>query len=198
LEDQDPGVTRSGRNEINVLRGPPNTSLREEFPMKIVLISLLTIVALIVAGLAVSFSGIFNVAASVPENAITAWFLSTTMRRSVAQHASGGPVPGQFSDDQIHAGFRVYNETCVYCHGGPGHDPVDIGKGLNPEPPYLADTVNHWTNNELFWIIRNGIRMTGMPSFGATHKEEEIWNLVAFIKQLPKMTSEQYSQMEKQ
>jgi hypothetical protein len=73
-----------------------------------------------------------------------------------------------------------------------------IGKGLNPEPPYLADTVGRWTNAQLFWIIKNGIKMTGMGSYGAVHKDEEIWNLVAFVQRLPKMTPEQYGQMEQQ
>jgi mono/diheme cytochrome c family protein len=166
--------------------------------MKTFSASVLTIIALALVGLAVSYSGLFNVAASAPENPLSAWFLSTTMHRSVAQHASQGQAPKQFTEEQIRAGFHFYNETCVYCHGGPGKDPVDIGKGLNPEPPYLADTVDGWTSDELFWIVRNGIRMTGMPSFAASHKGDEIWNVVGFIKQLPKMTPEQYSQMEKQ
>ena len=72
----------------------------------------------------------------------------------------------------------------------------NIGKGLNPEPLYLADTVGHWTSAQLFWIIKNGIKMTGMASYGAVHEDEEIWNLVAFVQRLPKMTPEQYSQME--
>jgi mono/diheme cytochrome c family protein len=166
--------------------------------MKIILTGVATILVLALAAFAVSYSGIYNVAASAPENPLSAWFLSTTMHRSVVQHAGQGQAPREFSDDQVRAGFRVYNETCVYCHGGPGKDPVDIGKGLNPEPPFLADTVDHWTSDQLFWIIQNGVRMTGMPSFKATHKEDEIWDLVGFLRQLPKMTPEQYSQMEKQ
>jgi hypothetical protein len=52
------------------------------------------------------------------------------------------------------------------------------------------------TPAQLFWIIKNGIKMTGMGSYGAVHKDEEIWNLVAFVQRLPKMTPEQYGQME--
>jgi len=159
---------------------------------------LVTIIVLAIAALTISYGGLINVAASAPEYPVSAWFLSTTMHRSVAQHASQGQAPKQFTDEQIRAGFHFYNKTCIYCHGAPGRDPVDIGKGLNPEPPYLADTVDRWTSDELFWIVRNGIRMTGMPSFAASHKDDEIWNVVAFIKQLPKTTPEQYSQMEKQ
>jgi mono/diheme cytochrome c family protein len=165
--------------------------------MKALVGFLLGILAIVVVAIGLAFSGLYNVAARVHENSIIAWLLSTSMQRSVAQHAAHGQAPEHFSDDQVRQGFHFYNETCVYCHGGPGKDPDDIGKGLNPEPPYLPDTVNRWTNDELFWIVSNGIRMTGMPSFAATHKEEEIWNVVGFVRQLPKMTPEQYSQMEK-
>ena len=78
--------------------------------------------------------------------------------------------PRQASEEEIREGFRFYNEACVYCHGAPGKDPTDIGKGIDPEPPYLPDVVARWSGGELFWIAKNGIRMTGMPAFGSTTK----------------------------
>ena len=113
----------------------------------------------------------------------------------------GGDAAGSLgpsTEDQVREGFKLYNEACVYCHGAPGKDPVDIGKGLNPEPRYLADTVGRWTAPELFWIVKNGIRMTGMPSFGKTHEDAEIKAAVAFIQRLPQMTPVQYGEFEKQ
>jgi mono/diheme cytochrome c family protein len=154
------------------------------------------IVVIVLAALAVSYSGIVNVAATEPDNATTAWFLSGTMQRSVREHARGIAAPVQLTDEQARQGFQLYSEACVYCHGGPGKDPVDIGKGLNPEPPYLPDVAARWSSAELFWIVKNGVRMTGMPSFGGTHKDEEIWNVVAFVQRLPKMTPEDYAKME--
>jgi mono/diheme cytochrome c family protein len=154
------------------------------------------VVIAILAGLAIVFSGAFNVAATVPDNALVAWVLHTTMQRSVQSRAgSGGPA--QFTDAQVTAGAHLYNETCVYCHGGPGKDPVDFGQGLNPEPPFLPDTAAGWTAAQLFFIVKNGVRMTGMPAFGKTHKDDELWNVVAFVQRLPKMTPEQYDQMVK-
>jgi mono/diheme cytochrome c family protein len=108
------------------------------------------------------------------------------MRRSVVSHAQPITAPTQLTDQQAKEGLRIYKETCIYCHGAPGKDPGDIGKGLNPEAPYLPDTVGRWTSAQLFWIIKNGIKMTGMASYGAAHKDEEIWNLVAFVQRLPK------------
>jgi mono/diheme cytochrome c family protein len=152
---------------------------------------------LIVAGaLAVTYAGAYNVAANIPDTGFVKWLLSTNMQRSVARHAGSIGAPAQMSDQQAKDGARIYKETCVYCHGAPGIDPGDIGKGLNPEPPYLPDTVGRWTSAQLFWIIKNGIKMTGMASYGAVHKDEEIWNLIAFVQRLPKLTPEQYGQME--
>ena len=166
--------------------------------MKVVTGFILGWVVLAVTALLLVYSGVYDVAASKPENAITAWLFSTTMRRSVARHADAAAVPGPSTDDQVRQGFKLYNETCVYCHGAPGKDPVDIGKGLNPEPPYLSDTVSRWTAPELFWIVKNGIRMTGMPAFGGTHSDAELKAAVAFIQRLPTMTPAQYAEFEKQ
>jgi hypothetical protein len=80
--------------------------------------------------------------------------------------------------------------------GAPGKDPTAIGKGLNPEPPYLPYVAARWSSAELFWIAKNGIRMTGMPAFGSTHKDEEIWKVVAFVQRLPKVSEEEYAKME--
>jgi mono/diheme cytochrome c family protein len=152
------------------------------------------LVLLVIAVAAVVYSGVFNIAATWPDNSVVEWVLHTTMKRSVQSRAGAATRPPA-TDEQIRAGAHVYSETCVYCHGGPGKDPVDIGKGLNPEPPYLADTVGDWTTAQLLWIVRNGVRMTGMPSFAGSHKDEEIANVVAFIQRLPKMTPEQYDKL---
>jgi len=152
------------------------------------------LVLLVIAVVAVVFSGVFNIAATYPDNAAVEWLLHTTMKRSVQARAGTATRPPA-TDEQIRAGAHFYNETCVYCHGGPGKDPVDIGKGLNPEPPFLADTVGDWTTAQLLWIVRNGVRMSGMPSFAGSHKDEEIVDVVAFIQRLPKMTPEQYDKL---
>jgi len=157
---------------------------------------LAAIALFLLAGLGFALSGIYSVAASESDGDLKSWLFSTVMRRSVIAHAGQADANFRPTETQIRDGFRLYNETCIYCHGAPGHDPSEIGKGLNPEPPYLPDRAERWTNAELFWIIKNGIKMTGMPSFGVTHKDSEIWNLVAFVQTLPKLTEEQYKQME--
>jgi mono/diheme cytochrome c family protein len=157
---------------------------------------LTALVLLALGALALTYSGAYNVAANVPDAGVVKWLLSTNMQRSVTSHAQSISAPTQLTDQQARDGLRIYKETCVYCHGAPGKDPGDISKGLNPEAPFLPHSAGRWTTAQLFWIIKNGIKMTGMASYGAVHKDEEIWNLVAFVQRLPKMTPEQYGQME--
>jgi mono/diheme cytochrome c family protein len=85
---------------------------------------------------------------------------------------------------------------CVGCHGAPGKDPSEIGKGLRPRPPDLAKAALQLDKGELFWIVKNGIKMAGMPAFGATHRDRTIWNIVGFVQeQLPNLTAEQYQDL---
>jgi mono/diheme cytochrome c family protein len=80
---------------------------------------------------------------------------------------------------------------CVGCHGAPGKDPSEIGNGLRPRPPDLAKAALQLDKGELFWIVKNGIKMAGMPAFGATHRDRTIWNIVGFVQeQLPNLTAE--------
>jgi mono/diheme cytochrome c family protein len=120
------------------------------------------------------------------------------MEHSIVARAGAEDGPPPFTDEMIRDGFEHYDEMCTTCHGGPGIERSEIGKGLNPPAPSLSDAVKHWTPRQLFWIVKNGVKMTGMPSFGVTHNEDEVWSIVAFIEKLPEMSSEQYQQMKPQ
>jgi mono/diheme cytochrome c family protein len=120
------------------------------------------------------------------------------MHHSAKSHAQEITAPVNLSEEQAREGFRVYRGACVYCHGAPQQDPGDIGKGLNPKAPYLGDTVRDWTSAQLFWIIKNGIKMTGMAAYGESLKDDEIWNAVAFVRKLPGLTQAQYKQLEQE
>jgi mono/diheme cytochrome c family protein len=81
---------------------------------------------------------------------------------------------------------------------GAGQGAQHDWQGLRPEPPNLAQTSEQWTNAQLFWIIKNGIKMTGMPAFGPTHQDDAIWNIVGFVRRLPQISAEGYQAMEKE
>ncbi len=166
--------------------------------MKFIAGFVVALIAVAAAALLIMYTGAYNVAASVPDNPIVEWFLSNTMDHSVMSRAKSVKAPEQLTDKQAQAGFSIYKDTCVYCHGAPGKEPDASSKGLNPQPPDLKDAISDMTAAELFWIIKNGIKMSGMASYGKIHNDDEIWTLVAFVQRLPKMTPEEYRRLEKE
>jgi mono/diheme cytochrome c family protein len=158
------------------------------------------IVLLVLALAAVGFiySGIYDVAATTPDTGLIQWALETTQHRSVHRRAEEVEAPASLDDPNlIRTGLIEYHEMCVVCHGAPGVPISPVGQGLNPSPPELAKESGEEAG-ELFWVTKNGIKMTGMPAFGVTHTDDEIWAIVAFVSRLPKLSPEEYQAMVKQ
>jgi mono/diheme cytochrome c family protein len=162
--------------------------------MKIFLTVIITLLVLAAAGLVVVYSGVYNVSAMNPEGSIGAWFFSTVMDHSVAHHSNGINVPPLTDSTLVDGGFQMYSRMCVGCHGAPGVATGRLSKGLNPPPPDLSAEIGDLSDANLFWIIKNGIKMTGMPSYGVGRTDDELWKLVAFVHLLPKMTDSQFQQ----
>jgi mono/diheme cytochrome c family protein len=154
-------------------------------------------IAAFLAGLVIMFSGAIDVGATNPHSFLTQFVLSTTMDNSVRRHAKDIKPPPLDNPDKIMDGFRHYREMCVGCHLAPGIDSSEIRKGLMPEPPKLQEAVEEWRPNELFWVIKHGVKMTGMPAWGPTHSDDKIWAMVAFLEKLPHMSADQYREMGK-
>ncbi len=148
------------------------------------------------AALLVIYSGMFNVATAWEDPAPIRWALVTTRENSVKSRSSSIEVPPTTGDKQIDEGFRSYREMCALCHTPPGATNSPITKGLNPVPPNLAEHAKDLSEAELFWVIKNGIRMTGMPAWGPTHEDTEIWDIVAFVKKLPDMSKDEYKALD--
>jgi mono/diheme cytochrome c family protein len=143
-------------------------------------------------GLLYIYSGAYNVAATAPQDGTARWLLGTVMQKSVEVRART-IEPAPLDDKAIIArGGKFYGANCESCHGGPGVVLSALGRGLRPQAPDLARTVRDWRPRELFWIVKNGIRMTGMPAWGPSHKDAELWPVVAFISKLPTMTVADY------
>ncbi|HYX21912.1 MAG TPA: cytochrome c, partial [Thermoanaerobaculia bacterium] len=113
--------------------------------------------------------------------------------RSVSKRAPKTQNPIARGDaGALREGREHYREMCVVCHGAPGVDASEIGEGLNPPAPDLTlGRIQALSDGELFWIVQNGIRMSGMPAFGATHRDRQIWEIVAFLRHLPSITPEE-------
>ncbi len=118
----------------------------------------------VVATVGFVYSGVYDVSASSPHSGIVNWLLSTTSRASIERHAKGVEVPGLGDEALALAGINDFDSMCKCCHGAPGQDPEAMGQGLNPPAPDLAVSAADMTPAELFWVTKNGIKMTGMPA----------------------------------
>ena len=137
-------------------------------------------------------SGIYNVGASSPHTKFTTWLTHETMIHSVRRNAADVAPPSSAGRDQIVAGFCAYETHCVACHGASGVARQRWAAGMEPAPPYLLDSTRKFTAPQLFWTVKNGIKMTGMPSWREAMRDEEIWNVVAFLQAMPRMNADAY------
>lgn len=137
--------------------------------------------------------GLPDVAATTPHWKVTEWVLSTAMENAVRRRAARIPVPDDLADPaRVRAGAFTYEAMCAACHAAPGRQASVIAEGLLPEPPQLADEAEEWGAAELFWITKHGVRMTGMPAFGPTHTDRELWDVVAFLQRISETSPSEY------
>lgn len=152
-----------------------------------------TIALLVVAGLVALYSGWYDVSATSGHTAVTEWGLGTLQHNSVAARAGDLEVTLPSDTAALEHGYEHYDAMCVSCHGAPGVERGETGQGMTPVPPDLAEEADEWSDAELFWITKHGIKLAGMPAFGPTHSDEEIAMIAAFVRKLPEMTDEEYA-----
>ena len=158
--------------------------------MKIIIGMLIGIALVVVALLAIVYSGFINMAATAKPSRMEEKIGEELFERSMEKRAPVSKNPYSTNDPAVLAsGMEHYKENCVVCHGAPGVEASEIGKGLNPPAPLLDNPeIQETKDGEFYWTIQNGIRMTGMPAFGPTHSSDEIWKIVAFVRHLPELT----------
>lgn len=151
-----------------------------------------------VGGIVFLYTGVYNVAADVPHTSVFRWAVTTMQRNSIERRADErefGRIPDLEDPLLIQHGFRLYREECATCHGAPGVGRDQVGWGINPAPPLLYVRSAAWTDEQLYWIIEHGIKMAGMPAFGPSHGERDIWALVAFSRRLTDLSIDDYRSM---
>jgi len=151
-------------------------------------------IAAAIAGLIYFFGGFYNVAALDPDNKAVAWALGYVREASVRQHAPQTP-PIDLNDPAIiQAGARAFAARgCVACHGAPGADWAKFSEGMRPDAADLNEIAKALPAGEIFWVVKNGINMTGMPSFARIGVNDgELWTIAAFVKKLPEVKPEDY------
>lgn len=152
--------------------------------------TVIVLIVLVIAGMAVVLMR-FNLGAlegpGHTEISVANWGKHFLVRRASRQGISPRSEDKKAS---IAAGDKLYGIDCSMCHGRDGHGQTDMGRWMYPRAADLASPeVQTYSDRELFWIVKNGIRLSGMPAFGKVESDEHIWNLTDYLRTIP-----QYSQ----
>ncbi len=159
------------------------------------IVRLAAILVLVVLGAgAFIWSGGYDVAADDPHWPLTAYVLKAVRERSIAMRASGIVVPDLDNESLIRNGAGNYDAMCAECHLRPAQEGSELHAGLNPAPPDLAQHELH-DPAAAFWVIKHGIKMTGMPAWGKSMDDESIWGMVALLRRLPDMSEIRYREL---
>ncbi len=154
--------------------------------MKCALITLSAVSAVVIVGALFAISQ-FNLSA-IPEPGSVENYLATSTRHLLVRRGSREGIPSAPVNlaASIEEGDKLYGTDCAACHGLDGHKPTDPGRWMYPRAADLTSReVQQYSDRELFWIVRNGIRLSGMPAFGNVETDERIWNLVNYVRTLP-------------
>lgn len=150
------------------------------------------ILAVPVGAVLVAWSGVYDVAASRGHWPITDYFLRFGMENSVRARAPDIQPPPLDDPNRIRLGAAHFHSGCAYCHGAPGNPISPISHHMLPPPPDLTKGVGEWTDQELFWLVKHGLKYTGMPGWPSQQRDDEVWTLVAFLRRLPGLDVQSY------
>jgi mono/diheme cytochrome c family protein len=164
--------------------------------MKYVLGSTITLAVLVVGALLFAWSGIYNIAATKPHWGITLSFIEMFRDRSISVRSDGIDAADLDDAKLMEDAFIHYHEMCRLCHGAPDYQSEEFAKGLYPQPPNMitGSIQGERSEAEIYWILKHGIKMTGMPAFGPTHSDSELYGLVALTMEIPQRSPEEYRQ----
>ncbi|WP_377155174.1 c-type cytochrome [Roseateles sp. UC29_93] len=137
--------------------------------------------------------GVYDVSATGPHLQPVHSLLEIALQRAVQHRADAHPPPRDLlTRERVMQGAACFRDRCVACHGAPGVAPEAFALGMQPVPSSLVEATRHWRPQDLYWITRNGIKMSGMPAWEYRLEEGELWAVVAFLDALPLMTPDQY------
>jgi thiosulfate dehydrogenase len=132
--------------------------------------------------------GIVPATADGKPAALESWVANTALHAAIERDAKGLSNPIQLSEENLITGVHLYAENCAICHGAADGKPSKLAQGFYIEAPQFAkDGVEDDPEAASFWTVKHGIRLTAMPSFTLTMKDEEIWKIAMFLKQMDKL-----------
>jgi len=161
---------------------PDSSELRRKDVRKVLLGAVLTLVILVLAALALMRLGLMPVNADGTHSSLEARVMPLVLHASIVRHASGETNPISVTEENLKAGVSTYKAMCARCHSTPGGNPSVYGQSFYPPAPQLLGGVSNYTDAQLFWLIKHGIRNTGMPAWGAMLSDDEIWQIVSLLK----------------
>jgi mono/diheme cytochrome c family protein len=153
------------------------------------------LVALVLA-IAIAYigAGAYDVAADVPHWTLTQFVLERVRNRSIGRRSAGIEVPTLDDATLVASGAGNYDAMCAGCHLKPGVESTEMSRGLYPAPPSLVEQPLE-NPAAAFWVIKHGIKMTGMPAWGKSMDDKYVWGVVAFLNELPGMTADRYREL---
>ncbi len=165
--------------------------------MKHLIAVVIVLAAIAAGGLLFAWSGVYDIAATKPHWSVTLSFIEMLKDRSIETHSRDVQVPELSETKHEASAFPHYHEMCQLCHGAPGIHREEFAKGLYPSPPSMTsgEIQKGLAEEEIYWIVKHGIKMTGMPAFGPTHDEKSMSGLVALVEEMSQMSPEEYQRM---
>jgi thiosulfate dehydrogenase len=151
---------------------------------------LTTIVVALVGGYIVLRSGLIPTNADAKPGWLETWAANTSLQATLAREAPKGPNPVALMDENLITGIDLYGQHCAICHGTTKGEASasPVARGEYPPPPQLAtDGVEDDPEGYSFWMVKHGIRWTGMPSWNGSLTDQQIWTLALFLKHMDKL-----------
>ena len=164
---------------------------------KVLLGAVLMLTIFLLAALAVTRLGLMPVSADGPHSNLEARIMPAVLHASIVRHASGETNPLPLNEDNLKAGLDTYKAMCVRCHSTPGGNPSVYGRSFYPPAPQLPEGMSQYTDAQLFWLIKHGIRNTGMPAWSGMLSDDEIWQIVSLLRNsedLPPSVEDEWGQ----
>lgn len=146
-------------------------------------------------GFLVAASGIIPIKASSGHWGITRWFLIFSMHRSFSTHSLGIKAPRLDDPALVLRGAGAYETNCRPCHGSPELRHPRVARRMLPEPPYLPPKIPEWEPEELFSLVKHGVKLTGMPAWPTQKRDDEVWAMVAFLLRYQHLDAEGYRRL---
>ena len=158
----------------------------------------IAIIVLVLVGVPLFMAIRHGVSAQAEPTAMETMIASTARHFAVPLSARGARNPVPLTAATVGEGRDHFADHCANCHANDGSGRTEIGTSLYPKAPDMRSAhTQNLSDGELFYIIKNGVRLTGMPAWSGDHSDDDNWKLVHFIRHLPKITPEEIEQMKR-